>query len=44
MRIQTMRARFARFRPPDLGLLRRLREAARAAADPMQGRGPQSPR
>ncbi len=44
MRIQTVRARFARFRPPDLGLLRRLREAARAAADPMQGRGPQSPR
>ena len=44
MRIQTVRARFARFRPPDLGLLRRLREAARAAADPMHGRGPQSPR
>lgn len=45
MRIQTMRARFAQFRPPpDLGLLRRLREAARAAADPMHGRGPQSPR
>ena len=43
MRIQTMRARLARFRPPDLGLLRRLREAARAAADPMHGRGPQRP-
>ena len=42
MRIQTMRGRLARFRPPDLGLLRRLREAARAAADPMHGRGPQS--
>ena len=43
MRIQTTRARFARFRPPGVGLLRRLREAARAAADPMQTRGPQSP-
>ena len=43
MRIQTTRARFARFRPPGLELLRRLREAARAAADPMHGRGPQSP-
>ena len=43
MRIQTMRARLARFRPPDLGLLRRLREAAREAADPMRTRGPQSP-
>ena len=42
MRIQTIRGRLARFRPPDLGLLRRLREAARAAADPMHGRGPQS--
>ena len=30
-------------RPPGLGLLRRLRGAARAAADPMHGRGPQSP-
>ena len=36
MRVQTVRARLARFRPPELGLLRRLREAARAAADPMQ--------
>ena len=43
MRIQTTRARLARFRPPGLGLLRRLREAARAAADPTHGRGPQSP-
>ena len=43
MRIQTTRARFARFRPPGLGLLQRLREAARAAADPLHGRGPQSP-
>ena len=43
MRIQTARARFAGFRPPGFGLLRRLREAARAAADPMQTRGPQSP-
>ena len=42
MRIQSMRGRLARFLPPDLGLLRRLREAARAAADPMHGRGPQS--
>jgi len=38
MRVQTVRARLARFRPPELGLLRRLREAARAAADPMQTR------
>ena len=43
MRFQTVRARLARFRPPDLGLLRRLREAARAAADPVRTRGPQSP-
>ena len=43
MRIQTTRARFARFRPPGMGLLRRLREAARAAADPTHTRGPQSP-
>ena len=43
MRIQTARARFAGFRPPGFGLLQRLREAARAAADPMQGRGPQRP-
>ena len=43
MRIQTTRARLARFRPPGIGLLRRLREAARAAADPMHTRGPQSP-
>ena len=43
MRIQTTRARFARFRPPGMGLLRRLREAARAAADPAHTRGPQSP-
>jgi len=43
MRIQTTRARLARFRPPGLGLLQRLREAARAAADPMHTRGPQSP-
>ena len=43
MRIQTARARFARFRPPGLGLLQRLREAARAAADPMRTRGPKSP-
>ena len=43
MRIQRTRARLARFRPPGLELLRRLREAARTAADPMRGRGPQSP-
>ncbi|MDE0202305.1 MAG: COQ9 family protein [Rhodospirillaceae bacterium] len=43
MRVQTARARFAGFRPPGFGLLRRLREAARAAADPTQARGPQSP-
>ena len=43
MRIQTARGQFARFRPPGFGLLRRLREAARAAADPMQAGGPQSP-
>ena len=43
MRIQTTQARFARFRPPGMELLRRLRKAARAAADPMHGRGPQSP-
>ena len=43
MRIQTARARFAGFRPPGFGLLRRLREAARAAADSTQTRGPQSP-
>ena len=43
MRIQSARARFAGFRPPGFGLLRRLREAARAASDPMQTRGPQSP-
>jgi len=43
MRIQTTRARFAGFRPPGFGLLQRLREAARAAAEPMQRRGPQSP-
>ena len=42
MRIQTTRARLARFRPPGLELLRRLREAARAAANPMHTRGPQS--
>ena len=43
MRIQTARARFGGFRPPGFGLLRRLREAARAAADPMHGRGPERP-
>ena len=43
MRIQAARGQFARFRPPGFGLLRRLREAARAAADPMQTRGPRSP-
>ncbi len=43
MRFQTARGRFARFRPPGAELLRRLREAARAAADPMRGRGPQRP-
>ena len=43
MRVQTARTRFERFRPPGLGLLQRLREAARAAADPMHRRGPQSP-
>ena len=43
MRIQTTQARFARFRPPGMELLRRLRKAARAAADPMHSRGPQSP-
>ena len=43
MRIQTARARFARFRPPGLSLLQRLREAARAAANPMQGHDPQRP-
>ena len=43
MRIQTARGQFARFRPPGFGLLRRLREAARAAADPMRAGGPQSP-
>ena len=43
MRIQTTQARFARFRPPGMELLRRLRKAARAAADPMHGRDPQSP-
>ena len=43
MRIQTARGRFARFRPPGAELLRRLREAARAAADPLHTRGPQSP-
>ena len=42
IRIQTTRARLARFSPPGFGLLRRLREAARAAADPMQTRGPQT--
>lgn len=43
MRIQTARARFTGFRPPGFGLLQRLREAARAAADPTHGRGPERP-
>ena len=41
MRIQAARARLARFRPPGgPGLLRRLREAARATANPASARGP----
>ncbi len=42
MRIQKMRGRFARFRPPGADLLRRLREAARAAANAAQS-GQRSP-